>query len=330
LSVFEAVQKNLAGIDSATAPDLDGFALDAFFATLRPAATIEARHTVGLADAITETEIDAAERLGDGLPESLEAVMATYGHRYFKLKVAGDLDADLDRLARIASVLDRLDAYYVTLDGNEQYTDGDAVLTLLQRMAETPQLKRLTASVLYVEQPIARANALERPIHDVATVRPVVVDESDSDIGVFPRARALGYHGISSKSCKGFYRAVLNRARVAAWNAEQPSASFFLTAEDLTTLAGVSVQQDLALATLVGCKHVERNGHHYVDGMAGAPVDEQRRFLSAHPDIYRLADGRVRLAINDGRLEIGSLAAPGVGGGPVLDWSALSEATFGS
>ena len=29
------------------------------------------------------------------------------------------------------------------------------------------------------------------------------------------------------------------------------------------------MQQDLALATLIGATHVERNGHHYVDGMAG-------------------------------------------------------------
>ena len=40
-----------------------------------------------------------------------------------------------------------------------------------------------------------------------------------------------------------------------------------MSAEDLTTQAGVAVQQDLALATLIGATHVERNGHHYVDGM---------------------------------------------------------------
>ena len=48
-----------------------------------------------------------------------------------------------------------------------------------------------------------------------------------------------------------------------------------MSAEDLTTQAGIAVQQDLALASLVGATHVERNGHHYVDGMAGAPEQEQ-------------------------------------------------------
>ena len=54
---------------------------------------------------------------------------------------------------------------------------------------------------------------------------------------------------------------------------EEPGR-YFMSAEDLTTQAGVAVQQDLALATLIGATHVERNGHHYVDGMTGAP---QRR-----------------------------------------------------
>lgn len=327
ISAFEAVRRNLPGIDSATAPDLAGFDFGKYCAGLRPSPTIEARHTVGLVDPITDADIAAEDRVGDGLPESLEAVIAAYGHRYFKLKVSGDLDADIDRLSRIASVIDGLSGdIFVTLDGNEQYADGEAVLALLKRMAETPALKRLSASVLYVEQPIARANALERPIHALAAVYPVAVDESDSEIGVFPRARALGYRGISSKSCKGFYRAILNRARVAAWSKKEPNGGYFITAEDLTTQAGIAVQQDLALATLIGCTHIERNGHHYVDGMAGAPKKEQERFLRSHPDLYRTAEsGRVRLAISGGRLQIGSLAAPGLGSGAEPDWTAMSD-----
>ena len=47
-----------------------------------------------------------------------------YRGRYYKLKVAGDVAADLERLTRIARVLDRETGdYRATLDGNEQY-DG--------------------------------------------------------------------------------------------------------------------------------------------------------------------------------------------------------------
>ena len=92
-----------------------------------------------------------------------------------------------------------------------------------------------------------------------------------------------------------------------------------MSAEDLTTQAGVAVQQDLALAALVGAAHVERNGHHYVDGMTGAPQNEENAFLSAHPDLYtRAPNGRVRLAIRDGAVSLGSIArTPGLGVGPM-------------
>ena len=147
-------------------------------------------------------------------------------------------------------------------------------------------------------------------MHALASDVPIEIDESDADIGVFPRARALGYRGISAKSCKGVSRALINRARVAQWNAEEGGERYFMSAEDLTTQAGVAVQQDLALATLIGATHVERNGHHYVDGMAGAPSAEQDAFLTAHPDLYRRgADGRARLSIRDGAVALGSLAA---------------------
>jgi len=84
-----------------------------------------------------------------------------------------------------------------------------------------------------------------------------------------------------------------------------------------------------AWARAIGCSHVERNGHHYADGMAGAPEAEQMRFLAAHPDLYRRADGRVRLAIGDGRLKIGSLALPGLGVGPTPDWTAMQPTAYG-
>jgi hypothetical protein len=322
-SVFELVRANRIGLTASTAPDLAGFDLDAFLAGLQPAPTIHVRHTVGLLDALTRAET-AGRRLDDGLPESLEEVIAAYGHRYFKLKVAGTLDADVDRLARIAAVLDRADEpYFATLDGNEQYEHVDAVVALWRRTASEPRLARLKSAILFVEQPIARSKALAEPVHALARDIPIEIDESDADIGVFPAARALGYRGISAKSCKGFYRALINRARVACWTAED-GAPYFMSAEDLTTQGGIAVQQDLALATLVGATHVERNGHHYVDGMAGSPESEQQAFLSAHPGLYRQVDGRARLDIRDGMLALSSLAqVPGLAVGTIPDWAAM-------
>lgn len=324
-SVFTLVRANRIGLSAATAPDLTGFDLPAFLAELRPASSIAVRHTVGLLDALTRAETKD-KRLDDGLPESLEEVIAAYGHRYFKLKIAGAIDADIERLARIAAVLDGIaQPYHCTLDGNEQFESAEAVAELWRRIGAEPRLARLKGSILFVEQPIARARALAAPVHALARDIPVEIDESDSDIGTFPEARAIGYAGISAKSCKGFSRALLNRARIALWNADG-GGKYFMSAEDLTTQAGVAVQQDLALATLVGATHIERNGHHYVDGMAGAPQAEQDSFLAAHGDLYvRAKNGRARLHIQHGAVSLQSiLQANGLASAVVPDWNAMS------
>src|SRR5256885_16780895 len=98
-----------------------------------------------------------------------------------------------------------------------------------------------------------------------------------------------------------------------------------MSAEDLTTQAGVALQQDLALATLIGATHVERNGHHYVDGML-APQSEQNAFLAAHGDLYhRAAHGRLRVTIRDGQIALGSLDTPGLGVGPMPDFHSMQK-----
>ncbi|MBV8835715.1 MAG: mandelate racemase [Alphaproteobacteria bacterium] len=333
-SAFALVRANRLGLDATTATDLAGFDLDALLGRLVPAVTIQARHTVGLVDALTRAQT-AGQRIDDGLPESLEEVAATYGHRFYKLKVGGNIEADVDRLRGIATVLDRGPSYQATLDGNEQYQSIDEVIALWRRIGEEPRLARLKASIIFIEQPIGRDRALTASVQALSDQVPIEIDESDADVMVFPRARALGYRGISSKSCKGFYRALINRARIARWNAEhqkgiharlQGDPRYFMSAEDLTTQAGVALQQDLCLATLIGATHVERNGHHYVDGMTGAPKAEQDKFLRDHPDIYhRASNGRPRVTIRDGAIALNSLATPGLGVGPMPDFAAMTE-----
>ena len=69
--------------------------------------------------------LDNKDLVKDGLPETLEEVIARYGHRWFKLKVGGDVRADVERLGAIAAVLDRIRGpYKASLDGNEQYEDA--------------------------------------------------------------------------------------------------------------------------------------------------------------------------------------------------------------
>jgi hypothetical protein len=190
-------------------------------------------------------------------------------------------------------------------------------------MRAAPALKRLWQAIAFVEQPIHRKAALEVDVRAIAAIKPVIVDESDGELDAFVRARDKGYAGISSKTCKGVYRSLLNAARCAAWNRASSGARYFMSGEDLTTQAGLAVQQDLALVNLLGITHVERNGHHYVNGMAALPQGEQQAFLAAHPDLYEHSHGATRLRVRAGQLAIGSLACAGYASAAQPGWDAM-------
>ena len=321
VSFYQALKTNLPRLSApGWQADLMAFDMEAFLEDLTPAPRIAARHTVGLMDKIVSSE----KRINDGLPETLEEVIARYGHRWFKLKVSGDVAADLERLAEIAAVLDRVgEPYHATLDGNEQFASADAALDLWRRIKAEPRLRRLAASVVFIEQPVKRAAALSQDVSALGEEKPVIIDESDDSLEAFPRARRLGYAGVSSKTCKGLYKSLLNAARCRMWNREEGTQRYFMSGEDLTVQAGLALQQDLALVSLLGLTHVERNGHHYVNGMAALPQAEQEAFLAAHPDLYERSHGAVRVRIENGNLRIGSLGCPGYASQAMPDWEAM-------
>src|SRR6185503_12306730 len=73
VSFYDAMRANLAGIDPASLTDtrdLAGFDMPRFLSGLAPAASVAARHTVGLVDVIA----GHPKQVNDGLPESLEEV----------------------------------------------------------------------------------------------------------------------------------------------------------------------------------------------------------------------------------------------------------------
>lgn len=318
VSFFDAVRRNLVGIGGDNLPDdIDDTAAEAVLATLRPGTSIAARHTIGLLDPISETDI--ADPLNDGLPQSLAAVIARYGNRWFKIKLSGDGDADIDRLSQIAAALEQVPDYRVTVDGNEQFAAAEQLGALLARIEATPKLARLRAAIAFVEQPFSRGITMDTPLGGLAAQLPFLIDESDDTDAAFARAKALGYTGVSSKTCKGIYRSLLKAIRIRTGTAP----GLFVSGEDLTCQAGLAVQQDLALVSLLGLSHVERNGHHYVAGMQGAPAAEKARFIAAHPDLYEPgADGPL-LSIRDGQIAIGSLGAVGYASGALPDFDTM-------
>ena len=308
LNFFDGMIGNIAGIDARLTPDLRDDDVARFLAGRRRLERVAVRHTVGLDDQV--------EGKG-GVADARENT----GARYFKLKLNGDPLADAARLIRIGGELATLPHdYSVTLDANEQYADLAALGALVDRLDRDNALKPIAAKLLYIEQPMPRDITRQSPLGALGA-RNFIIDEADDSYDAFPAARTLGYRGISSKSCKGIYKSIVNATRAAEWSTGDDK--FFVTGEDLTCQAGLAVQQDLALGALIGVSHAERNGHHYVDGFADTPAAEAQAFLAAHPDLYVNDGGKVRLAIHDGDLLTGSLVTLGFATSVHPDWSSL-------
>src|SRR5262249_37711988 len=166
----------------------------------RPLPRIAVRHTVGLSDPLYAS--DVATPVKDGLPETLADVVRVYRPHWFKIKLSGDIDASLDRLRKIALVLDR-DAgdYEVTLDGNEQFHDMGAVATLTHKIADRLWLHRIWERTAWIEQPVGRDESLSKEVSGALKriSKPVIIDESDGRDDAVDRALELGYQGISAK-----------------------------------------------------------------------------------------------------------------------------------
>jgi hypothetical protein len=308
-SFFDGMAGNVAGIDARLSPDLQDADVVQFLSGRRPLSRVAIRHTVGLDDTVE----------GEG---GVADTHENAGANYFKLKLAGDPAADAARLARIGKELDKLGRdTKVTLDANEQYADLAALQALMDRLDRDSALQPISSRLLYVEQPMPRDITRQSPLGSLAA-RGFIIDEADDSYDAFPAARALGYHGISSKSCKGLYKSIINATRAAKWSAG--GARFFVTGEDLTCQAGLAVQQDLALGAFIGITHAERNGHHYVDGFGETPAVEARAFAAAHPDLYANTGQGIRLSIHNGDLLTGSLYAAGFATSVHPDWSALA------
>ncbi len=284
-----------------------------------PRSFVHVRHTVGLADPLTTSEIPADERLDDGFPQSLDEYVSQLGISHFKIKVSNRLDWDLERLEGIAAVIERHrdSDYCVTLDGNEQYKSLDEFLQLVDTLRSSDRLATLLANTLVIEQPLDRAIALNEEhaagVREIGQQIPVIIDESDGRLGDYARAVKLGYRGVSSKACKGAMRSLLNAGLTWALNEKGAQHHYLMTGEDLCTVGIVPVQSDLCLVATLGLTHVERNGHHYHPGLSYLPERQQQAALAAHGDLYAEQNGRIAPRVSSGQFQIRSLQCPGFG-----------------
>jgi len=303
-SFFDALRTGLFGCDTS-------------HLQLTPPRSMHVRHTVGLADALMRGEIPSEDRISDGLPESLEEDIEAYGLRFFKIKISGERERDLDRLTRIARILNPVREPRITLDGNEQFESIADLLALLEALGSREEGRFLLSRLLLIEQPLSRAHTFDpdrnEGIDQVSSISPVIIDEADMSIDSFERAADLGYRGVSIKNCKGVFRAIMNHRVCRELDQRAGRAIFIQSGEDLTNLPVIALQQDLATQHALGMTHVERNGHHYFRGLDHLPESERQQALRAHPDLYESRDAGTFLRIENGRVSIESLDCPGYG-----------------
>jgi hypothetical protein len=315
---------SLGIVPEAVHPELAGRrVVDSVAAT--PGKTLFVRHTVGLSDPIEDGDITPEDRVTDGLPQSLDAILMAYELHYFKLKIFGKLELDVPRLTQIANLLEAHAPrdYKATLDGNEQFKSPADLKNWLDAVSAEPVLQKLLKRIVFIEQPMDRAIALTeagaKGFSGFKDLPPVIIDESDDGLNVFKQAVSLGYRGVSTKNCKGVFKGLFNRMLVDYFN-QRDGGGYQLSGEDLTNVPIVPLQQDSCTLSCLGVAHAERNGHHYYRGLDHLSRTEREACIRTHSPLYERWDRSGRLRMIGGQLDLSSLHVPGFGVGVDIDW----------
>jgi L-alanine-DL-glutamate epimerase-like enolase superfamily enzyme len=253
-------------------------------------------HSVGASDPLEAS--DVRKRLDDGLPNTLEEWIPRDGLRRFKMKLnGGDLAADFERVVRIDRVVNRALAgrgdWKYCLDFNEGCPGVAYLLEFLAKVrAATPSgFDR----ILYIEQPTARDLKKDRAnvMHQAARLRPVVIDESLTDLESLLLAREMGYTGVALKACKGQSQAMLMAAAARKFG-------MFVCVQDLTC-PGASLIHSAGIAARVpGNAGIEANARQFVPSA-------NRAWEARFPGLF---------TIHEGMMNTGQLTGPGLSAVP--------------
>ena len=254
-------------------------------------------HSVGASDPLDASDMQGRARIEDGLPNTFEEWIPRDGLIRFKIKLnGGNLAADFERVVRIDRIVNRAQAargvkdWQYSLDFNEGCPNVGYLLEFLRRLKEATPTG--FDRILYIEQPTARDLAKDRAnvMHDAARLRPVVIDESLTDLEALLLAREMGYTGVALKACKGQSQAMLMAAAAQKFG-------MFLCVQDLTC-PGASLIHSAGIAARVpGNAGIEANARQFVPV---ANRDWEKRF----PGLF---------TIKDGMMATGQLTGPGLG-----------------
>ncbi len=270
-------------------PEFRGERLDRYVSET-PKPRMPMYHLVGALDPLERSDIE--KRLNDGLPETLPEWIQHEGLTHIKIKLNGsDLDWDVDRVVqvdRVTAATQRqrgVDRWVYSVDFNERCPNVGYLLDFLSRLeAQTP---RGFERVQYIEQPTARDLEAHREnvMHEAAKLRPVVIDESFTDLESLRLAREMGYSGAALKACKGQSQAVILGAAVQKYG-------MFLCVQDLTC-PGASLIHSAGLSAHVpGVSGIEANARQYVPAA-------NEGWAQLYPGLFRVRDGTMDTSVLD-------------------------------
>jgi L-alanine-DL-glutamate epimerase-like enolase superfamily enzyme len=240
-------------------------------------------HLVGGLDKLTRAELDDGDPQ-DGLPDCLADWIAHEGMYCLKVKLRGtDLDWDVERTLSVHRIgQTELAArgetrLHITADTNEQCESPEYIIEYLERIRE--QSQDCYDRILYIEQPTERDLTAHR--HDMrrlSSMKPVIVDESLTDLDTMEMALELGWSGIALKTCKGHSADMIFQAR-----ARELGIPF--SVQDLTN-PGLSLLHSVGLGartyTIMG---VEANSRQF---FPAATNDAEKK---VHGGIFNLTNG---------------------------------------
>ncbi|MCA9086240.1 MAG: hypothetical protein KDA81_19415 [Planctomycetaceae bacterium] len=249
-----------------------------------PAARLPLYHLVGALDPLTDGDVDS--RPNDQLPVTLGEWIAADGLTHLKIKLAGDnLSWDVDRVLAIEKVAAEAQAargcanWFYSCDFNEKCESADYVVDFLKQVkAKAPAAYD---RIQYIEQPTSRdlEAASAAKMHDVAKLKPVVIDEALVDYESLLRCRELGYSGVALKACKGQTESLFAAAAAQKFG-------MFLCVQDLTC-PGASFLHSCSLAARIpGVAAVEGNARQYCPG-------SNTKWAKKYPEMFNITDGTV-------------------------------------
>jgi L-alanine-DL-glutamate epimerase-like enolase superfamily enzyme len=271
-------------LDHYLGPDFKGEHLNRYVLET-PQPRVPLYHSVGASDPIVAADI--RKRINDGLPETLPEWIRYNGLTHIKIKLNGDtLDSDVERVAAIHRATAEtekardISQWFYCLDFNERCPNVEYLLEFLRKLPE--RAPGAIDRIQYIEQPTARDLAANRSntMHAAAKIRPVVIDESLTDIESLLLAKEMGYSGVALKACKG-------QSQVLLMSAVTQKHGMFRCVQDLTC-PGASLIHSVGLAAHTpGAAGVEANAREYVPA-ANKP------FEARFPGIFNVKDGEMR------------------------------------